>query len=216
MDRSVKRRYRSPQRREQANATRREIMEAALRLFSADGYGRTTMEAVARAADLSMATVYLAFRSKLGLLSALVDDVTADSSLDVQQVLAEAGVDGQVAVGARLIRQLHERTAGITGILRAGCGNDPGREALWYEWQARHLAAVSQVAHDLAVAGRLRPGVDDGRAADVLYTLSGSETYRQLVIERGWSPVQFEEWLADSARRLVLAEPSQTGAGLAP
>jgi len=43
--------------------------------------------------------------------------------------------------------------------------------------------------------------VDDGRAADVLYTLSGSETYRQLVIERGWSPVQFEEWLADSARR---------------
>jgi AcrR family transcriptional regulator len=216
MDRGVKRRYHSPQRREQANATRREIMEAALRLFSADGYGRTTMETVARAADVSVATVYLTFRSKLRLLSALVDDVTADPSLDVQQVLAEAGVDGQMAVGARLIRQLHERTAGITGILRAGCGNDPGREALWYEWQARHLAAVSQVAHHLAAVGRLRSGLDEGRAADVLYTLSGSETYRQLVVERGWSPAQFEEWLADSARRLVLAEPSGAGAGPGP
>ena len=191
-------------------------MEAALRLFSADGYGRTTMEAVARAADVSVATAYLAFRSKLGLLSALVEDVTADPSLDVQQVLAAASVDGQVAVGARLIRQLHERTSAISGILRAGCGNDPGLEALWHEWQARHLAAVSQVARHLAAAGRLRPDLDDGQAADVLYTLSGSETYRQLVIERGWSAAQFEEWLADSARRLVLAEPTGRSAGLAP
>jgi AcrR family transcriptional regulator len=212
MDRGVKRRYRSPQRREQANATRQEIMGAALRLFSADGYGRTTMEAVARAADVSVATVYLTFRSKLGLLSALVEDVTADPSLDVQQVLAAASVDGQVAVGARLIRQLHERTAAISGILRAGCGNDPGLEALWDEWQARHLAAVSQVARHLAAAGRLRPGLDDRRAADVLYTLSGSETYRQLVIERGWSRTEFEDWLAASARQLVLAAPSGPGA----
>jgi TetR/AcrR family transcriptional regulator, regulator of autoinduction and epiphytic fitness len=206
MSDGVKRRYRSPQRREQANATRREIMEAAQRLFSADGYGRTSMEAVASAADVSVATVYLTFRSKLGLLSALVEDVTADRSLDVQQVLAEADVDGQVTVGVRIIRQLHERTASISGILRAGYGNDPGLEALWDEWQARHLAAVSQVAQHLGAAGRLRPGVDVAWATDVLYTMSGSETYRQLVFDRGWSPDQFEEWLAASARRLVLAE----------
>ncbi|HYY74046.1 MAG TPA: TetR/AcrR family transcriptional regulator, partial [Solirubrobacterales bacterium] len=170
----VKRRYRSPQRREQANATRREILHAAQGLFSARGFGRTTMEDVATAADVSVATVYLAFGTKLGLLSALIADVVEDPTLDVQQVLAEADRDRQVAIGARLIRQLHERTTGITGILRSGRGNDARLEILWDDWQARHLAAVSRVARHLAAAGSLRPGLDDASAADVLYTLTGS------------------------------------------
>lgn len=203
----VKRRYRSPQRTEQASATRREIMEAAQRLFSAQGYGRTTMEAVASAADVSVATVYLCFRSKFGLLSALIANAAEDPSLDVQQVLEAADLDRQLSIGAHLIRKLHERTAGISGILRSGRGNDPRLETLWDDWQGRHLAAVSQVARHLAAAGWLRGGFDHGRAADVLYTLAGSETYRQLVIERGWRPDQFEEWLTDSVRQLLLAKP---------
>jgi AcrR family transcriptional regulator len=207
MDSQVKRRYRSPQREEQASATRREIMVAALSLFSTQGYGLTTMEAVASVADVSVATVYLAFRSKLGLLSALIADAVEDPTLDVQQVLDEADLDRQVAIGAQLIRQLHERTAVITGILRSGRGNDARLEALWDDWQARHFRAVSQVVRNLAAAGRLRHGVDEARAADVVYTLSGSETYRQLVVERGWPPAQFEEWLADSVRRLLVAGP---------
>lgn len=80
-------------------------------------------------------------------------------------------------------------------------------EALWDDWQARHLAAVSRVVRHMAAAGELRPDLDDARAADVMHVLSGSETYRQLVVERGWPPAQFEEWLADSVRRLVVAEP---------
>jgi hypothetical protein len=43
--------------------------------------------------------------------------------------------------------------------------------------------------------------------ADFLYTLAGSETYRQLVIARGWRPDQFEEWPTDSVRQLLLAKP---------
>jgi AcrR family transcriptional regulator len=207
MSQRVKRRYRSPRRTEQANATQREIMAAARRLFSAQGYGSTTMEAVASAADLSVATVYLSFRSKFGLLSALVNDAAEDPSLDVEQVLNAAGLERQLAIGVHLIRQLHERTAPISGILRSGRGSDPRLAALWDDWQARHLAAVSQVARHLAAAGWLRGGFDHGRAADVLYTLAGSETYRQLVIERGWRPDQFEEWLTDSVRQLLLAKP---------
>lgn len=206
MSSRVKRRYRSPQRTEQTSATRREIGEAARRLFSAQGYGRTTIEAVASAADVSIATVYLLFRSKLGLLSALIADAAEDPALDVRQVLAETDPEAQLAIGAHLIRQLHERTTVISGILRSGQGNDPKLEALWDQWQARHLAAVSQVARHLAAAGVLRRDLDEARAADVLYTLAGSETYRQLVLERGWLSNQFEEWLSDSIRRLLLSE----------
>lgn len=204
MAQKVNRRYYSPQRAEQANATRREVMEAARRLFSADGYGRTTMEAVAAAARLSVATVYLIFGTKLGLISALVREAAEDPALDVQQVLAATDLEAKVRIGAGLIRQLHERTSGISATLRAGVGNDSGLEALWGDWQARHLAAVEHVARHLAATRNLRPDLGVKEAADFLYVLTGSESYRQFVLERGWSPAQFEEWLADSIRRLVL------------
>ena len=202
----VKRRYRSPQRSEQANATRREILDAARRLFTGQGYGRTTMEAVANAADVSVGTVYLVFRSKLGLLSALVAETAEDPALDVQQVLDQPDPERQIPFGVNLVRQLHERTAGISEILRAGRDNDARLEALWDQWQAAHLRAMSRIAHQWARQGRLRPGLEEAQAADVLYVLCGAESYRQFVFERRWSPSQFEEWLTDAIRRLLLQE----------
>ena len=178
-------------------------MKAARRLFSARGYGRTTMEAVAAGAGVSVATVYLAFRTKLGLLSALLADAAEDPRLDVQQVVAAKSAEQRAALGARNIRELHERTGTITALLRAGVGNDARLEKLWDKWQAGHLAAVAQVARQIAATGELRPDLNADDAADVLYVLTGSETYRQLLIERRWSGARYEEWLAESMRRLL-------------
>src|SRR5436189_1539138 len=73
MGRAVKgkRRYESPRRREQAAATRREILHAAQRLFERQGYAATTMAAIAKEARVALKTVYLAFETKSGLLRAL-------------------------------------------------------------------------------------------------------------------------------------------------
>ena len=66
-----RRRYHSPRREAQAAATRREILEAAGRLFERDGYAATTMAAVAGEAGVSLKTVYVAFETKDGVLRAL-------------------------------------------------------------------------------------------------------------------------------------------------
>src|ERR671937_2858840 len=66
-----KRRYESPRRREQAAATRRQILDAAQRLFEQQGYAATTMAAIAREAGVALKTVYVAFETKSGLLRAL-------------------------------------------------------------------------------------------------------------------------------------------------
>src|SRR6266545_1650225 len=66
-----KRRYDSPRRREQAAATRREILDAAQRLFERDGYAATTMAAIAAEARVALKTVYVAFETKSGVLRAL-------------------------------------------------------------------------------------------------------------------------------------------------
>src|SRR3982074_172775 len=67
----TKRRYDSPRRRDQAAATRREILEAAQPLFERQGYAATTMAAIASEAGVALKTVYVAFETKSGLLRAL-------------------------------------------------------------------------------------------------------------------------------------------------
>src|SRR2546423_863607 len=65
------RRYESPRRREQAAATRRQILEAAQRLLERQGYAATTMAAIAAEAGGSPQTGHVAFETKSGLLRAL-------------------------------------------------------------------------------------------------------------------------------------------------
>ena len=63
-------RYRSPLRQAQARATRQLIISTAGRLFADNGYGRTTMQAVAREAGVAVESVYaLAGKAKLLLLA---------------------------------------------------------------------------------------------------------------------------------------------------
>ena len=47
------------------------MLEVARRLFAERDYAETTIEAIARAADVAVPTVYAAFQSKRGVLSAL-------------------------------------------------------------------------------------------------------------------------------------------------
>src|SRR5438477_8775791 len=77
------RRYDSPRRREQAAATRRDILDAARPLFERDGYAATTMAAVAAEARVALKTVYVAFETKSGLLRAVWNLRLRDGQPDV-------------------------------------------------------------------------------------------------------------------------------------
>ncbi|HEY3620504.1 MAG TPA: helix-turn-helix domain-containing protein, partial [Candidatus Sulfotelmatobacter sp.] len=63
--------YQMGQRQAAANKTRKRILAAARKLLLAKNFSEFTMEAVARAADVSRLTVYYQFDSKVGLLEAL-------------------------------------------------------------------------------------------------------------------------------------------------
>jgi len=55
-----------------ANPKVRQIVEAAARLFMADGYGATSMDAIAREAAVSKATLYAYFTDKASLFAAII------------------------------------------------------------------------------------------------------------------------------------------------
>ena len=59
----------SSYRQEQAAATRDRIAEAARRLFADQGYGSTSIEAIAAEAGVAVRTVYAAFGAKREILS---------------------------------------------------------------------------------------------------------------------------------------------------
>ncbi len=50
----------------------------------------------------------------------------------------------------------------------------------------------------------LRTGLTPERATDTYAALANPHTYAFFIGERGWTPDQFEEWLADSLPRLLL------------
>src|SRR4051812_3910927 len=73
MSEPVKRRYDTTRRTEQAKENRARILAAAGRLFAEKGYADSAMPEIARAAGVSVQTVYKAFANKATLLKAVFD-----------------------------------------------------------------------------------------------------------------------------------------------
>jgi len=80
---------------------RREILQAASRLFAERGYAQTTMTQVAREVGLGQSSLYYWFRSKEDLLKALVS--ANRESLDVAERLSA----GDAPAAVRLFAVLH-------------------------------------------------------------------------------------------------------------
>ncbi|HXZ00510.1 MAG TPA: TetR/AcrR family transcriptional regulator [Stellaceae bacterium] len=69
----------------------RQIREAASRLFLANGYGAVSMDAIAREAGVSKATIYAHFADKAELFAALVTEECARQWPDIGLLEAEPG-----------------------------------------------------------------------------------------------------------------------------
>jgi AcrR family transcriptional regulator len=201
------RRYDSTRRREQAAATRLEILEAAQRLFERDGYVATTMAVVAAEAGVALKTVYLAFETKAGLLRALWHLRLRGDEADVpiaerqwyRDVIAEPDPERQLRLGAHNARLVKERAGKLMRVMRDAAGSDADCAELWRRIQDDFLANQRAVVDTMEVKGALAQGLDAARAADILWTLNHPDLWHLLVGERGWTPEEWEQWFADTA-----------------
>ncbi len=201
-----RRRYDSPRRREQAAATRRDILDAAQRLFEKQGYPATSMTAIAAEAGVALKTVYAAFDTKRGVLLALWhlllrgdDEPTpvADRAW-FREVLHEPDPERQLRLNARNSRAVKERAAGLLEVLRTAAPTDQELAELWSRIQVEFYDNQRAVVEVLYANNELRPGLDVARATDIVWTLNHPNLYQLLVIDRGWAPAHYEEWLADA------------------
>lgn len=200
--------YHSPQREERANATRRRILDVARQLFADQGFAAVTMQGIARHAGVSLATVYLYFPGKATVVAGLAEDVVSQADLSVEQVESEPDPVRQLAIGARIIRTLNERSWLVAGILRSAHGTDEGLARVWKLWQQRHLEAIRRAIAAIDRRGALREGLSIDEATDAFYALAGTDVYRALVRERGWPSERYERWLFRLACQELLGSPS--------
>jgi AcrR family transcriptional regulator len=205
------RRYDSPRRREQAAATRAQILEAAQRLFERDGYPATSMAAIAKEAGVALKTVYLAFETKSGLLRALwhlrlrgdEQDIPITDRDWYQQVLSERDPERKLRMGAHNARLVKERAGGLLRVIRDGAPGDPDVAALWERIQTEFYDNQRAVIETIPRRA-LRRGLDAEGAADILWTLNHPDVWQLLVGRQGWTPDRFERWFADTVCEQLL------------
>ncbi len=114
-------------REERAQVTRRRIADAAETLFANDGYGATTLRAIASRAGVAVQTVYAVFGSKAGILEALRERVVHDPEAEAlfSAALEEPRARLRMELFARSIRRRWEHGATILIIHRDAALTDP-------------------------------------------------------------------------------------------
>lgn len=200
-----RRRYDSLVRTAQADDTRRRIAEAARELFVSKGWGETTVRDVARAAGVSVPTVYAIHGNKKGLALALMD--AADLAADPGRLMADlaaAGDDprGQLAASVAFDRRLFERAGDILVLLREAGRTEPDLAAVSREGARRGDAARLRVFSSWP-AGTLR--AEPQTAVDTYAAVCSLAAFTELTVERGWPADRVEQWWAELLAREILA-----------
>ncbi|MGL4176015.1 MAG: TetR/AcrR family transcriptional regulator [Dermatophilaceae bacterium] len=210
---SPSRPYASVIRAEQADATRRRVVQAASSLFRRDGYAATSVAAVAREAEVSGQTVYNAFGSKAALLKAAYDvavvgdddPVPLAERPDVKALYAQtdaaAFVRGYAALGRRVAERVGPLALQITAGAAAG---DPDLLALRERTDTERLVGTEMVAQRVADLGGLAPGLTVKEARDRIWTLNSIEVWDLLTGRRRWSGDQYAQWIGDQMVAAVI------------
>lgn len=209
MSDGVKRVYSSELRVSQARETRRAVVAAAGNLFASEGFGRTTIDDIARVAGVSRKTVFAAVGGKVALLKLALDwSISGDDEpvalAERPQVLEiSRATDPEVILEGwvRIVADIASRQTGLSEALTVAAGIDPEARELWSSAEAQRLSGARAFLQHLADHQGLRPGLTVQEAADIAWFYSNPGVYHQLVNQRGWTHEQFLDWLRQTMRQ---------------
>ena len=212
MSDGVKRDYRSQLRAAQAQQTRRAIVDAATRLFIEDGYGATTIDAVAEASGVSRKTVFTSVGGKFDLLKLAVDwavagdeeSVALSGRATVRQWLDDPDPRGVLFGFAGYLVEIGARVGRLYGALEVAAGMDAAARELVAEVQQQRLDDARRVVRTLRGLTVLTDRITHREAVDLVWLAMDPALYDRLVRVRGWTPKRFGDWLARALQAQLL------------
>ena len=209
IERKGVRAYDASGRQERARVQHEKTLEHARALFLRGGYTGTTVEAIARAAGVSAATVYKSYGGKAGLVRELCDralegrgPIPAEAR---SNALRSTGDARAVIVGwGALVTEVSPRISPLLLLLRTAGDTDEDAAALYEELDGARLRRMAENARFLLDGGHLRKGVTLAAARDVLWLCSSPELYELLVVRRGWSRRRLGAFVVDTMTASLL------------
>jgi AcrR family transcriptional regulator len=206
--------YRSPQREERAQRTRRRVLDAATAVFLDRGYTGATMRVIAAEAGVSVPTVELLFGVKARLLKAAIDVAIAGDDEPVPvlerdwaaQAARAGSVEEFLDIASGVIGAAQVRSAGLVLAVFEGARNDPELAELAGQMTAQRSATAGWLVDALTRVAPLRAGCTRTEAIDTLWILMDPALFDRLTRQRGWTTARYQQWLAGAARRLLIPD----------
>jgi AcrR family transcriptional regulator len=196
--------YDSSRRQAMAEETRLVVIDAATRLFAERGWNGTGMRDIAKAAGVSVETVYGTASSKAQLLMRALDvGVVGD---DEPVPLAERAEFRALGVGerrtrllavARLVSTQYARVALLHRALEHGATGDEDLAAKRRELYERQRTSFRD-GLALVLGRSPEPELVEG-----LQAIGSPEVFLLLVGSARWSEEKYQEWLAATLGRLL-------------
>lgn len=213
-----RRRYDTSGRRAASEQTRARILAAADQLLHERGYRNTTLAAIGRAAEVHVDTVYSLVGRKAEIVREVIElalsgtdrPIPATERPYVAAIRAEPDPASKLTIYAVATCDMLVRLAPLYIALRDAAGTDEPAEQIWREFSDRRARNMREFIAHLADTGGLRAGLAPEMAADTVWATNSPEIYVMLTRERGWTPRQYQMWLADTWVHLLL--PASPGA----
>ncbi len=173
-------------------------------LFSRHGYGATTLVAIAAEAGVAVQTVYAVYGSKAGILRALRETVLRQPEAETLFLAGMEAPRGEqtLELFARSIRTRWEHGRDIVAIHEDAASTDPALRREVDAVLATRRAGIGRLSRRLE--GDLATGLGVDRAAAILDALTLPAVYAELVDVQGWTPDEFELWLATTLKDQLL------------
>jgi AcrR family transcriptional regulator len=208
--------YDNARRAAAARRTEQRVVETAQRLLLERGYAGLAMADLAAEAGVSVPLLYKVFGPKPQLVKRIYDVLLA-GDVDPEPVAARPALQalaadpdprGKLARYAALGRAMAERAGPlVSALLAAARAGEPELRAFAATIDRERLAGASALAAHLAECGALSPALAVDRARDLIWLHTAPDTYRLLVLERGWALDDYERWLATSLTAALLPAP---------
>jgi AcrR family transcriptional regulator len=188
---------------ERTAATRRRIVLAVRDLLEQESFHDSTMEDVAEHAGVSRATLYLHFRSRLDLVDSICDVMGENPALvQLRETVAvhdpDEALSATVTAAARFWSSEDRVLSQLYGVVAV----DPAAKSFVERQRDDRRGELQRLARNLQRSGRLRSGVSEKRALNLLLLVTSYESYRELR-DAGISDREAPRLLVETARRLL-------------
>ena len=194
------RRYSMSLRAEQAAHTRERILDAALACYRETGVAGTSLQAVARRAEVSAATILNHFGSADGLAKVVIDRLAAALQIPDDRLWPERVRRARVERLVREMFEFYERSRPWFDIFRTELDIEPALR----EGAAGYWRAIGELYSRV-----LGEALGDDRVRAAVFGLTAPGTFVALR-DAGMSVAEGAELIADALNGTVAGEPDET------